>query len=146
MRGCSGARHFNEGTGTVLGHYCDALNVKAEDRLLTSRLAPHELLREDGRRCIVGAAQDAYSLRTIAGLPFVAFAESGPMISWITDAAMDLGVLERRSVTSRFDALCIRFGTERITHCIRDRILRNRLWRVLRTARELSGIECVGLG
>lgn len=101
----------------MVGHFLNVLGPEAETRLLTEPLAPVEYVGQ-GQRCVVGCAFD---LRWV-GKELYPCPETLPTL-W--RGSLDL------SVENRYDELCHRFGTARVNAAVRDRILRNQLYRTL---------------
>lgn len=118
----------------MIGKYLATLTREQEDRVLTAKLgAAPRYLREDGCRCLIGCTRDFVdtgrrrSDGTIVGNP------SGPLRDVWT-------ILEEGVIGLRFDALCARFGEERIGAIVRNRILANQARRALLSSREVVGV------
>lgn len=120
----------------MIGHFLLAISPAQEDRLLTEKLAPGALVGPYGR-CLLGAAED-WRLKDGSKLCTAVF----PFHSYQLDVYSGMGekrtklvswgrASEQRSVADRFDNLCYRFGDERITQAIRNRILANQARRML---------------
>lgn len=98
----------------MIGHALLMFKPDAEDRILTTAMRPfsgNERLGYGGP-CLIMAARGDGSFN----------AASGGLTEW-EPLSCELG--------RRFDALCLRFGIERVTAAIRNRILSNRARRAL---------------
>jgi hypothetical protein len=124
----------------MIGHYLMTLSKEQEDRVLVSQMAPGEYLKHGGERCLVGVVQDAY----MTGPVTAAFRQTFERLhTWPPpyQEAYKAGGLEMSGlmllvspgicVELRFDSLCSRYGVERITRLIRNRILSNQARRTL---------------
>lgn len=114
----------------MIGHYLLSLTEEQEDRLLTLRFGPdsaHLMSRTtamsmyNNANCLIGVAEQR-------GLNW-AFACSPRMAG----------------VAARFDCLCAKFGTERIVGAIRNRILSNRVRRLLSQPVPAAMVQEVGV-
>lgn len=130
----------------MIGHYLLTLTPEQEDRLLTETLAPGGLVNTGGRRCLLGVVEDwrlvegfttpgsAYEMIMNLAMHVKRHDERKRLIEWSNDS-------EVISVPERFDALCYRFHTPRITRAVRNRILSNQARRTLTRAPELVAVE-----
>lgn len=111
----------------IIGHYLLQLDEAAEGRILTSKLAPGEYLK-NGTRCLVGAAANWYLdflMPTQKRIGDLRLQYKASHLVQPKASSHSPGLF----ITGRYDWLCNRFGTERINRVIRMRILTNRLWR-----------------
>jgi hypothetical protein len=112
----------------MIGHYLLTLTADQEDRILTQHMVPGrkaseprsraKYMMDDGGRCLLGTAHDAW----------------WEVAQWGFRSRMRffsqwLGL----GVGDRFDDLCHRFGTARINTLIRNRVLSNRARRTLQS-------------
>ena len=109
----------------MIGHTCLSLTPQQEDRVLTMVMEPWPLGMAFSRHnCFLIVAQDCNAN---------AWDPMPVLLAWLpNNEACDWS----NAVGRRFDALCDRFGTERITAAIRNRILSNRARRALQGAAE----------
>lgn len=99
----------------MIGHFVDRLTEEQESRVLTTAMAPwpkHASISENVCLGIAAGHDNDFGNCYFRG--------------WRLDPYRWLG--------RKFDALCHRFGTPRVTAAIRNRILANRASRVLRGA------------
>ena len=124
----------------MIGHYLLTLTPEQEERVLTSRLFPGQLVRKNGERCLLGVCEDweAVLQDDDSWYDIVPGVRRLRLISWELDPGED----EERwlSVPWRFDLLCKRFGTERVNRAIRNRILSNQARRALQQATQVVGV------
>ena len=97
----------------MIGHYLLTLGKRRENRILQEPMRPGPFERGWGP-CVVGVACRVHNGMLVEG--------TGTITEW--------GVAFW-NVMETYDALCGRFGTERVNAAIRNRILSNRTWRVL---------------
>lgn len=106
----------------MINHYLQTLTPDEEHRVLTGRLSPGMVVRNDGTRCLIGAVED-WGVREGCCQPRVA---RHGLTMWYHRSATLVD-----SVARRFDALCHRFGVERIGRVIRERIVANQIRRTV---------------
>jgi hypothetical protein len=116
----------------MVGKYLATLTLVQEDRVLMERLAAtSEYIRKDGCRCLVGVTRDGR--RTEMDLCF-----NGTVFN-LKHWGDGIPSYAEKRVGLRFDALCLRFGEERVNAAIRNRILSNQARRTLTTQAVLAG-------
>src|SRR4051812_29057011 len=99
----------------MIGHYLMTLTQEQEDRVLTNKLAPGALVRDDGQRCLLGVAENwtPQAMWSVL-MTYDKIIERPHLVSWCNGK-------DGRAVGGIFDELCARFGETRINAAIRNR-------------------------
>jgi hypothetical protein len=119
----------------MIGHYLLTLRSEEEGRVLTMAMRPGDYVCDELMNqgpCLVGVANDPATVPAY-------------MHDYTREDFDTRTVLHgETAIEYRFDALCRRFGIERITAAIRNRILTNQARRALRgnpRQHELTGAQ-----